>query len=107
MQHWDLGPLTAKARRSGPRYQEFHRAPAMSLGLYRLRAGEADEQKPHRQDEFYYVLEGRARFTSGGATRQVEAGELLWVPAREEHRFHDIEADLLLLVGFAPAEGPA
>lgn len=105
MQHWDLAPLTSKARRSGPRYQEFHRAPGMSLGLYRLRVGEADEQRPHGEDEFYYVLEGRATFTSGGASRPVEAGELLWVPAGEEHRFERIEADLLLLVGFAPAEG--
>lgn len=105
MHHWDLGPLTSKARRGGPPYQEFHRAPGMSLGLYRLKAGEADAQRPHGEDEFYYVLEGRATFTTGGASRKVEAGELLWVPAKEEHRFHDIEADLLLLVGFAPAEG--
>lgn len=104
MQHWDLGPLTSKARR-GHGYAEFHRAASMSLGLHRLKAGEADPQQPHGEDEFYYVLEGRAKFTSGGATRAVEAGELLWVPAREAHRFHDIEADPMLLVGFAPAEG--
>jgi mannose-6-phosphate isomerase-like protein (cupin superfamily) len=31
-----------------------------SAGIYRLMAGEADEQTPHHEDEIYYVLSGRA-----------------------------------------------
>jgi hypothetical protein len=30
---------------------------------------------------------------------------VFFVPAREEHRFHDITEDLAVLVFFAPAEG--
>ena len=35
------------------------------------------------------------------------SGDLLYVPAREPHRFHSIEEELLLLVVFAPPEGSA
>jgi quercetin dioxygenase-like cupin family protein len=36
--------------------------------------------------------------------REVAAGDLIFVPAHEEHRFHSITAELVLLVIFAPAE---
>jgi mannose-6-phosphate isomerase-like protein (cupin superfamily) len=77
----------------------------MSAGLYVLEAGAVDPQSPHAQDEVYYVVSGRGRFTSGGDERAVEAGDVLFVPAQEEHRFHSIEERLSLLVVFAPAEG--
>ena len=35
----------------------------------------------------------------------VNPGAVLFVPAHEPHRFHDITADLALLVFFGPAEG--
>ena len=50
----------------------------------------------------------RARaVTTGGAheTIDVAAGSVFFVPAREEHRFHDITEDLAVLVFFGPAEG--
>jgi len=34
----------------------------------------------------------------------VNPGDLLFVAAREEHRFHSIEDELVALVVFAPAE---
>jgi mannose-6-phosphate isomerase-like protein (cupin superfamily) len=36
---------------------------------------------------------------------EVAAGDVLFVPMKEPHRFHDIREDLELLVFFAPAEG--
>jgi quercetin dioxygenase-like cupin family protein len=35
----------------------------------------------------------------------VAAGSTLFVAAHEVHRFHDVTADLTVLVVFAPAEG--
>lgn len=105
MQAFPLEEVQRAAAAAGGRYHEFLRVPAMSLGLYRLARGSEDPQRPHGEDEFYLVLEGRARFTSGGATRDVGPGDVLFVPAREEHRFHAIAEDLVLLVGFGPAEG--
>ena len=41
---------------SGKPYREFLRVPAMSAGFYVLPAGGRDRQKPHREDEIYYVV---------------------------------------------------
>lgn len=86
----------------GP-YREFLRVPSLSSGIYRLRAGEQDLQKPHDEDEVYYVIGGRARFTAGEQTQPVSAGSLLFVRAGVEHRFHDIVEDLEILVFFSSA----
>jgi mannose-6-phosphate isomerase-like protein (cupin superfamily) len=77
----------------------------MSVGVYRLAPAAADRQQPHTEDELYYVLKGRARFTSGEVTVDIEPGLALFVPAGERHRFHDIHEQLTLLVVFGPAEG--
>jgi len=89
---------------SGKLYQEFLRVPAMSAGLYVLAAGAADPQRPHHEDEMYYVIRGRARFRAGDEDREVGAGSVLFVAARVEHRFYDITEELAVLVFFAPAE---
>lgn len=94
-----------EARRPpGERYLEFLRTRSMSAGLYVLPAGGEDQQLPHREDELYYVLEGRARFRAGSEERMVRRGELLFVAAAVEHRFYAIEEELKLLVVFAPPE---
>jgi mannose-6-phosphate isomerase-like protein (cupin superfamily) len=86
-------------------YLEFVRSPDLSAGVYRLAAGSTDPQQPHREDEIYYVISGRARFISGGSDVSVAAGDVLFVPAGEAHRFYDIVADMVSLVFFGPAEG--
>ena len=90
--------------RSGRGYLEFLRKSALSAGLYVLAAGAEDLQEPHGEDEIYYVIAGRGKFRSGGQDHAVSLGALLYVPAREPHRFHSIEENLHLLVFFAPAE---
>ena len=96
---------TDRARR-GQRYHEFLRVPAMSAGLYVLAAGAQDPQKPHHQDELYYVVRGRARMRAGSDDREVTAGSVIFVAAEVEHRFYDITEELAVLVFFAPAETP-
>jgi|SRR5580698_437323 mannose-6-phosphate isomerase-like protein (cupin superfamily) len=89
---------------SGRPYREFLRVPAMSAGFYVLPAGATDHQKPHREDEIYYVIRGRARFKAGFEDREVSGGNLIFVAAGEGHRFYDIIEELEVLVFFAPAE---
>jgi quercetin dioxygenase-like cupin family protein len=107
MDLFEIAEVAGERAASGRLYREFLRRPALSVGLYELAAGSEDPQKPHTEDEIYYVLGGRARFRSGGADRPVAAGSVIFVPAGEEHRFHAITEDLSLLVVFAPAEGSA
>ena len=105
MDAWSLDDVNAARADAEELYREFLRVETMSAGLYVLEAGGTDPQSPHAQDEIYYVLSGRARFASGGDEREVAPGDVLFVPAQEEHRFHSIEERLSLLVVFAPAEG--
>lgn len=99
-----LAEIEAERARGGNAYHEFLRVPGMSAGLYVLPAGATDMQRPHHQDELYYVLRGRARFVAGEEDREVAAGSMMFVAAEVQHRFYDIAEELAVLVVFAPAE---
>ena len=99
-----IGEINAQRAESGKLYREFLRVPAMSGGLYVLAPGASDPQRPHHEDEMYYVIRGRARFQAGVEDREISAGSILFVGAEVEHRFYDITEELALLVFFAPAE---
>jgi quercetin dioxygenase-like cupin family protein len=99
-----VGEIDQQRTRSGKLYREFLRVPAMSAGLYVLPAGATDPQRPHHEDEMYYVVRGKARFTAGDEDREISAGGVLFVAAEVEHHFHDIVEELAVLVFFAPAE---
>jgi mannose-6-phosphate isomerase-like protein (cupin superfamily) len=90
---------------AGAGYVEHLVVPDLSVGTYSLRAGAADPQKPHGEDEVYVITTGSGQFTSGGRSVSVAAGTVLYVPAHELHRFHDVTEDLTVLVFFGPAEG--
>ena len=99
-----LPEIDEQRAQGGKPYREFLRVPAMSAGLYVLPAGATDRQKPHREDEIYYVLRGRARFKAGSEDQEVSAGSVIFVAAEVGHRFYDIAEELAVLVLFAPAE---
>lgn len=104
MDAWELADLD-EARVAGDRlYHEFLSVPDLSCGLYVLEEGAADPQGPHTEDEIYVVMSGRARITVGGEVRDLVAGSIVFVAADVEHRFHDIEERLVLVVVFGPAE---
>jgi oxalate decarboxylase/phosphoglucose isomerase-like protein (cupin superfamily) len=105
---FEISRLLSQQKNTGKLYLEFLRVPALSAGVYVLPVGAEDKQQPHREDEIYYVVQGRGRFRAvdQGAVHDqvVEAGTILYVAAHSDHRFHDISEDLVLLVLFAPAE---
>ena len=105
MERYDLRELLDRRARSDAPYLEFQRSADISTGIYVLPAGATDRQQPHAEDEIYSVLEGVSRFTAGDETVDVGPGSVLFVAAGVPHRFHDITADLALLVVFGPAEG--
>jgi mannose-6-phosphate isomerase-like protein (cupin superfamily) len=100
----EVGNVADERARRGNSYLEFLRVASMSAGVYVLAAGSVDRQSPHQQDELYYVLAGKARMRAGAQDQAVKQGTLIFVPARAEHRFYDIEEEITLLVLFAPAE---
>lgn len=104
MDAWELDELDAARVASGRLYHEFISVPDLSGGLYVLEAGATDPQSPHTEDELYVVMSGRGSVTVGGEVRPIVAGSVVFVAAAVEHRFHDIEERLVLLVMFGPAE---
>ena len=104
MQAFEIGQLIEQHGQAGKAYLEFLRAPSLSMGMYCLPAGGVDPQSPHTEDEVYYVVSGKALLRVGEEDRAVGAGAIAYVAASVPHRFHTIEADLTVLVFFAPAE---
>ena len=104
MEAFEVDGLEASRSAAGELYHEFLRVDSMSAGLYVLRVREEDPQRPHNQDELYYVVSGRGRFRTGDTDRPVGPGSILFVEAGAEHRFHSITQDLSVLVVFAPPE---
>ena len=104
MDAFELRDVEAVRHETGKRYQEFLRVPELSAGLYVLEAGASDPQQPHREDELYYVVSGRAIITVGEEERPVAPGSLVFVAGGIPHRFHDIAERLEVLVVFGPAE---
>jgi quercetin dioxygenase-like cupin family protein len=101
---FDIADAEKRRQQSGKRYLEFLRVPAMSGGVYVLPAGGTDPQLPHKEDEMYYVVRGRARMRAGSEDQAVSAGSIIFVAAGVEHRFYEITEELMVLVFFAPAE---
>ena len=107
MDAYEVSDLLLRRTATNRAYLEFLRHPSMSLGLYVLAAGGRDPQTPHDEDEVYVVVRGRGRIRVGDEDRPVEAGSIVFVPKRVEHRFHSIDEELVIVVGFAPPEGSA
>lgn len=101
---YHIDRLTNEQQASGKRYKEFLRIPALSAGVYSLPQGATDGQSPHQEDEMYYVVKGKAKMVVGEEHSDVAPGSVIFVEANADHRFFDIEEDLVLLVFFSPAE---
>ncbi len=103
MQAHEIPELDPQPRDSqGHGYVDFLASEMLSVGLSVWPAGSIDRQKPHEQDEVYYVISGRGSIRVADEDRAVRAGSLVFVAAHVEHRFHDIEQDLRILVFWAP-----
>lgn len=101
---FDLGELAARraAKGSDP-WLEFLSTSTLRTGLYVLPAGGVDHQTPHREDEVYHVVAGRAVLDVDGESHPVHPGSILYVRAGVPHRFHSIEEELRVVVFFSRA----
>ncbi|HEY3084951.1 MAG TPA: cupin domain-containing protein [Candidatus Dormibacteraeota bacterium] len=90
----------------GHGYVDFLASEKLSVGLSVWPAGSIDRQRPHREDEVYYVIRGLGAIRVAGEDRPVKAGSLVFVADGVEHNFHDIEEDLRVLVFWAPPHIP-
>ena len=103
MEAFDIPELDPQPRdANGHGYVDFFASDKLSVGLSIWPKGKPDRQRPHLEDEVYYVISGRALIRVADEDRAVTDGSLVFVAAGVEHRFHDIEEDLRVLVFWAP-----
>jgi mannose-6-phosphate isomerase-like protein (cupin superfamily) len=101
---FNIAELQKRRAQGGKPYFEFLRVPALSAGVYVLPAEGKDSQTPHKEDELYYVVRGRARMRVASEEHEVSEGSVIFVAAGVQHYFHEIKDELVVLVFFAPAE---
>jgi mannose-6-phosphate isomerase-like protein (cupin superfamily) len=89
----------ASDRRFGPMF----RRGSLLLGLYA--PDRVDPQTPHVQDEVYIVVSGTGEFVRSAGRVTFGPGDVLFVPAHEEHRFENFTHDFQAWVVFYGPDG--
>jgi mannose-6-phosphate isomerase-like protein (cupin superfamily) len=87
----------------GQRYIELFRHGSLTVELYAPRGN--DPQTPHTRDEIYVIIGGKGRFQLGKQETSFGPGDVLFVPAGEEHRFTEFGDDFATWVFFYGPEG--
>jgi len=75
----------------------------MVLELYAPRG--IDDQKPHSQDELYFVTRGSGTFVCGAERVRFGPGDALFAAAGVSHRFEDFTDDFETWVVFYGPDG--
>lgn len=88
---------------NGARYATVLEHGTLDIEIYAPRGH--DPQKPHTRDEVYFVVQGVGEFRNGSKLERFEPGDVLFVPAHEDHRFETFTDDLIVWVMFYGPEG--
>jgi mannose-6-phosphate isomerase-like protein (cupin superfamily) len=88
---------------AGEPFTEALRHGSMSVEVFAPRG--IDSQKPHDQDELYFVVSGTADFDHAGRKSPVSAGDVLFVRAADPHHFEAMSADFVTWVVFWGPKG--
>lgn len=106
--NWASFPLDSLQEvldKSGKNWLPFIEKLSMDCGLYTLKVGEEDLQEPHKLDETYYVVEGKATLDIKGQKQEVGPGSIVYIQAYTKHKFENITEDLTVMV-FFPKKRP-
>ncbi len=76
-----------------------------SMSLILFAPQNHDYQTPHQQDEIYVVFRGNGKLVAPDKTVSFLSGDVLFVPARQEHRFEEFSDDLILWAVFYGPNG--
>ena len=64
-----------------------------------------DTQNPHQQDELYIIARGHGQLNRNGESIECKAGDILFVPAKMDHRFENFSDDFATWVIFYGPNG--
>jgi mannose-6-phosphate isomerase-like protein (cupin superfamily) len=104
-ENWWLTPLEAMTRPLSP---DSLAAELLSHGTMKVEYYAPigrDTQTPHTQDELYIIARGTGWFVNGERRHPFGTGDLLFVPAGNEHRFEEFSDDFGTWVIFYGPEG--
>ena len=89
--------------KDGRRWEALFQHGTLEIEIYAPRG--TDPQQPHKKDEVYVVGQGAGEFVCGTERVKFVAGDLLFVPAGETHRFEKFSDDFVAWVIFYGPEG--
>lgn len=100
---FSISEVSRLRQNSEQAWLEFLKVPSLSMGVYHIPAGTNDHEThdPHDRDEVYVGISGRGRLTADGEQSELNAGAIVYVKAGVEHHFHDVTAELTVLVFFS------
>jgi mannose-6-phosphate isomerase-like protein (cupin superfamily) len=87
----------------GKRWAALFQHGTLEVEIYAPRG--TDPQNAHKKDEVYVVAHGSGEFLCGAERVKFVAGDLLFVPAGETHRFENFTDDFTAWVIFYGPEG--
>ncbi len=74
-------------KNSGDRFLELFKQGSLSVEVYK--PDKIDNQKPHDKDEIYVIISGYGEFLLEKERTTFSPGDILFVPAKAEHRFEN------------------
>jgi mannose-6-phosphate isomerase-like protein (cupin superfamily) len=98
---FDLEKLLSDYVGSNETWHKFLDKDTLITGIYILSSGAMDEQLIHKMDEVYLVLEGKATLKIENDTYEAKKGSIFYVKANIEHKFINIEKEIIVLVFFS------
>lgn len=81
-----------------------HGAPHFSLRQFRVEPGGNTPRHSHDYEHEVYIIEGKGTVLLEGAERPIRSGDVIYVPADQEHQFRADTAAGLRFLCLVPAE---
>lgn len=92
-----------KLQKCDDEFTELFQHGSLSVEIYK--PNKVDKQTPHTRDEIYVIASGSGEFLLEDKRTTFSAGDVLFVPAGEEHRFENFSDDFVTWVFFYGPEG--
>lgn len=90
-------------QKSGKEFVELFSHGSLSVEIYK--PDQTDKQTPHTRDEIYVIVSGSGVFFLDGERTTFSPGDVLFVPAENEHRFENFTDNFVTWVFFYGPEG--
>jgi mannose-6-phosphate isomerase-like protein (cupin superfamily) len=92
--------LTLDKKGDSSYFLDFIHNSSFEVGVLRLNPGQKDTQRPHSEDELYFVVEGNGYINIVEKNLKIKKGSCIFVPSKTVHYFHGNKERLVVLYVF-------